>query len=189
MTKKEDKKKRIDSIISAAVDVFIEKGYEGASMNEIAARAGISKGGLYHHFISKDMVLLYANQKLMEPCEELMLHAQKNKSASEGLREYIYEYLKYWNERKRELIFFSLSMTKAMTHRDIFNMYEGFVESYITSFEKLFKNGIDTGEFKNHDFRGSSIALMSALDGVIVYMALNKKLNLEDVVRHFEEVF
>jgi hypothetical protein len=30
---------------------------------------------------------------------------------------------------------------------------------------------------------------MSALDGVIVYMALNKKLNPEDVARHFEEVF
>jgi AcrR family transcriptional regulator len=79
MTKKEDKKKRIDSILSAAVDVFIEKGYEGASMNEIAARAGISKGGLYHHFISKDMVLLYANQKLLEPCEELMLKHKKIK--------------------------------------------------------------------------------------------------------------
>jgi hypothetical protein len=39
-------------------------------------------------------------------------------------------------------------MTKAMTHRNIFNMYGGFVENYITSFEKLFKNGIDTGEFK-----------------------------------------
>jgi hypothetical protein len=135
------------------------------------------------------MVLLNANKKLMESCEELMYEAHKNQSAVEGLKGYIYEYLKFWTERKRELIFFSLSMTKAMTHREIFDMYEGFVEDYIDSFEKLFKKGIKTGEFKKHDSRGSSIALMSALDGLIVYMVLNKKLVLEDVTNHFEEVF
>jgi len=189
MSKKESKEKRVDDILEAAVNVFAEKGYENASMNDIATRAGMSKGGLYHHFLSKDIVLLYANQKLLEPCKELMRQVQNNKSAKDGLSEYVREYVKYWMERKKELIFFSLSMTKAMTHHDIFKMYESFIENYIVSLEELFKKGFETGEFKQHDFRGSAVALISALDGVLVYMALDKKLKPEDIVKYYIDIF
>lgn len=41
-------------ILQAAYDVLIEKGYYEASMDEIAARVGISKGTLYLHFKSKE---------------------------------------------------------------------------------------------------------------------------------------
>ena len=189
MSKKEAKEKRIEDILSAAVDVFIEKGYENASMNEIAARAGISKGGLYHHFLSKDMVLLYANQKLMEPCSAMLEAAKENPSAAEGIKSYIHDYLEYWIERKKELIFFSLSMTKAMSHMDIFKMYERYTEDYIVSFEDLFRKGNKTGEFNLSNPRENAVALMSALDGLIIYMALDKKLKLDEMVRYFENVF
>lgn len=189
MAKKEAKEKRVDDIIDAAVDVFIEKGYENASMNEIAARAGISKGGLYHHFISKDMVLLCATEKLTKPCDEMMIVAQNHPSAIEGLKYYIDQYLKYWTERKREFIFFSLSMTKAMTHMDIFKMYEKYTQTYIESFVSLYQKGIEAGEFIPHNTRASSVALMSAIDGVVVYLTLDKKLKLDDIVKYYEEVF
>ena len=189
MTKKETKEKRIDDILGAAVNVFVEKGYENATMSDIASRAGISKGGLYHHFLSKDMVLLYANQKLMEPCAGMMLEAKRNPSITEGLKSYILNYLEYWADRKKELIFFSLSMTKAMTHRDIFKLYEKYVEEYISSFEEFFKKGVDNGEFVPHNTKGSAVALMSALDGVLIYMALDKKLGVLEVAKSFEERF
>lgn len=41
-------------IIETALSVFLTKGYEGASMNEIARQARITKGGIYHHFESKE---------------------------------------------------------------------------------------------------------------------------------------
>lgn len=41
-------------IISAAHEVFIEKGLEGARMQEIADRAGINKALLHYYFRSKD---------------------------------------------------------------------------------------------------------------------------------------
>ena len=189
MSKKESKEKRIEDVLVAAMDVFIEKGYENASMNEIAIRAGISKGGLYHHFLSKDMVLLYANQKLMEPCMAMLDAAKENSSAVEGIKTYIHDYLGYWIERKKELIFFSMSMTKAMSHMDIFKMYERYTEDYITSFVELFKKGMQSGEFKLSNAKGSAVALMSSLDGLIIYMALDKKLKLDEMVGYFIEVF
>lgn len=41
-------------MLGAASAVFIAKGYEGASMEEIATRAGVSKQTLYKHFADKD---------------------------------------------------------------------------------------------------------------------------------------
>jgi TetR/AcrR family transcriptional repressor of mexJK operon len=40
-------------IIAGASQIFIAEGYEGASMSQIAASAGVSKGTLYNYFPSK----------------------------------------------------------------------------------------------------------------------------------------
>jgi AcrR family transcriptional regulator len=41
-------------IIKAALKVFLQKGYDGASLTAIIREAGVSKGGIYHHFESKE---------------------------------------------------------------------------------------------------------------------------------------
>ncbi|SDS27853.1 TetR/AcrR family transcriptional regulator [Actinoplanes derwentensis] len=46
-----------ESIIEAAVEVFAATGYHAAAMKEIAQRAGLSEGGLAHHFTSKTDLL------------------------------------------------------------------------------------------------------------------------------------
>jgi AcrR family transcriptional regulator len=43
-----------EALLRAAADVFSERGFKDASVDEIAARAGYSKGALYWHFESKD---------------------------------------------------------------------------------------------------------------------------------------
>ncbi|CAM3948562.1 TetR/AcrR family transcriptional regulator [Roseateles saccharophilus] len=47
---------RSQQILDAALAVFAERGYAAARMDDIALRAGLSKGGLYAHFASKDEV-------------------------------------------------------------------------------------------------------------------------------------
>lgn len=43
-----------EDLLRAAAEVFSERGFKDASVDEIAARAGYSKGALYWHFGSKD---------------------------------------------------------------------------------------------------------------------------------------
>ena len=40
-------------ILKAALDVFVEKGYERATFEDVAARIGLSKGAIYWHFKNK----------------------------------------------------------------------------------------------------------------------------------------
>ena len=55
MVKSEEKRRQI---LGAAVDEFLERGFESASMDRIAARAEVSKRTVYNHFEGKDALFL-----------------------------------------------------------------------------------------------------------------------------------
>lgn len=48
---------RPDEILDAALDAFIERGFDAARMEDIAARAGLSKAAIYLYFDAKDALL------------------------------------------------------------------------------------------------------------------------------------
>jgi AcrR family transcriptional regulator len=60
-----------EELLEAALAVFAERGYRDASVDEVAERAGYSKGALYWHFSSKDD-LFYAllEERILKPWEE-----------------------------------------------------------------------------------------------------------------------
>lgn len=45
-------------IIDKAMELFITKGYENTSVQDIIDATGLSKGAIYHHFTSKEQILL-----------------------------------------------------------------------------------------------------------------------------------
>jgi TetR/AcrR family fatty acid metabolism transcriptional regulator len=49
---------RHEKILDAALDVFAERGYQQATVDEIASTARTSKGGIYFHFPGKDAIFL-----------------------------------------------------------------------------------------------------------------------------------
>ncbi|GAB2462415.1 TetR/AcrR family transcriptional regulator [Jatrophihabitans fulvus] len=46
-----------ERVLAAAVDLFAERGYDGTSVAQVVERAGVAKGGFYHHFVSKEALL------------------------------------------------------------------------------------------------------------------------------------
>ncbi|MGW2249989.1 ScbR family autoregulator-binding transcription factor [Kitasatospora sp. NPDC001660] len=55
------------SILEAAASVFDEFGYEGATIGEVVARAGVTRGALYFHFASKrDLALGVVEEQFVQ---------------------------------------------------------------------------------------------------------------------------
>lgn len=54
--------RRLAKILVHAIDVFCEKGYQGASMRDLSRASGMSLAGMYYYFESKER-LLYLIQK------------------------------------------------------------------------------------------------------------------------------
>ncbi len=186
---KKPKQERIGEIIQAAVDEFLENGYDGTSMESIAQRAGVSKGGLYHHFSSKDEILLLANQKLNEPVYRIMQEAEQKSSASAGLSWYIKEYLEYWMRHKREMVFYILSFAKLLDNPSLWEMYESYTEKTIDFFQALYQRGIDNGEFVPHTAYESALTMMAAVDGIVMYLMMDKNIETGAIVPIFQKKF
>jgi AcrR family transcriptional regulator len=49
-----------EQIVKSALTLFVRKGYPETSMEDICRESRTSKGGLYHHFATKEAVLLSA---------------------------------------------------------------------------------------------------------------------------------
>jgi len=61
----------VERILAAAKDLFAESGFDSASMNAIAERAGVSKANIFHHFKSKNALYL---EVLKTACSESAPH-------------------------------------------------------------------------------------------------------------------
>lgn len=46
-----------NNILNAAGEVFAQKGYDAATMQDITEKCGLSKGAIYHHFKSKEEIM------------------------------------------------------------------------------------------------------------------------------------
>src|SRR5947199_8550537 len=60
-------------ILRAAARLFQQQGYDATSMNDISAALKLSKGGLYHHFRSKDEILFHIMNHAMDITEARVL--------------------------------------------------------------------------------------------------------------------
>ncbi len=61
-------------ILRTAARLFQQRGYDATSMNDVAAALKLSKGGLYHHFQSKDEILFEIMDHAMQITEERVLN-------------------------------------------------------------------------------------------------------------------
>ena len=61
-------------ILRAAARLFQQQGYDATSMNDVAAALKLSKGGLYHHFQSKDEILYNIISHAMDITEERVIN-------------------------------------------------------------------------------------------------------------------
>ena len=74
------KKLRKEEIVAEATRLFAERGYEGASMGDLAERVGLRKASLFHHFASKDVLYATVLGQLVDGVQRAVLTA----ATSEG---------------------------------------------------------------------------------------------------------
>lgn len=66
LTRERRRQQTRDVLIAAASEVFAERGYEGASLEEIAERAGFTRGAIYKNFAGKEDLFFAVTDRLNE---------------------------------------------------------------------------------------------------------------------------
>jgi AcrR family transcriptional regulator len=63
---KERKPYDLDAIVDVAVQVFLQRGYDGASLDQVAEAAGITKASIYYHAEGKEALLARGAGRALE---------------------------------------------------------------------------------------------------------------------------
>src|SRR5574344_2599952 len=74
--------KRRSEILSKALDLFVEEGYEDVTFQKIADRCGITRTTLYIYFKNKREIFLWSIKQLTQGIELELLSLIENQSLS-----------------------------------------------------------------------------------------------------------
>jgi TetR/AcrR family transcriptional regulator len=88
-----------DLIIEAALAAFAEHGFHGASMRDIAGRAGISQSLVHHHFGNKDALWNFVGERISADFLAYMTEtAQPAEVSPDSIPQALRAYMNYWKE-------------------------------------------------------------------------------------------
>ena len=183
MTKKQPKEVRVNHIVEAAIHVFIENGYDRATVDQVAKTAGISKGGVYHHFKNKDELLMEANKKLSQPILEMMKKELAHRKPEEAFKNFVSMYLEHWIHRPKELSFFYLSMAKSFDSELLLTYYQDYLDEMVDFYQVLLEGVYGTCS------RVKAVSFMGAIDGMMNYLAVNKNIDSHEEISEFIKIW
>ncbi|HEX6749121.1 MAG TPA: TetR/AcrR family transcriptional regulator [Longimicrobium sp.] len=141
---------RPGEIVEAALDLFVEKGFAATRMDEIAKRAGVTKGTVYLYFPSKEDLFRAVVEEMMGPnieTGERML-AEHTGSAAELIRTLIRG---WWELIGNQRV---ACLSKLMTGEaaNFPHLAQYYVEHVVLRGRRIFQaaiqRGIDSGEFR-----------------------------------------
>ncbi len=167
-----DSKASKEAILAAARDVFVAKGFRGASVSEIARRAGLAKGTVFLHFGSKDNLLYCLMEQRFAALSEL--YEQTVESPEMSALEQLRQLTRAESWLKQEVSDVSrtvLSMWAGLP-RPLRSRLEGLLKSnyelFRTRIAGLFRELLEADEVKGVSVEALAAAFMAALDGLVI---------------------
>jgi AcrR family transcriptional regulator len=189
MSREAKKQQQREKIISAAMKVFVEKGFAGATMAEIATEAGIGKGTIYGYFKSKDELFFALFNFTMIRYEDILQSAkERNLSAADSILylndkivDHIIEFADMYS------IFFEFwAATSFSEIKERFRaVMQEFFESFRDYIAMLIKEDFGSGEKAEH----ISIGIISLWDSIGFQYWLNRDMDIRGVSRTMTDIF
>lgn len=177
-----------EAILESAAQVIRQKGFHGASMADIAEAVSLQKASLYHHFGSKQEILLELLDRALEMVTERMEQVLvQDLPAEEKLRLAMRSYLKTLSEHG------DLVSVMLMEHRSLEPEYRSRHLPNRDRFEKLWRDliqaGVEGGVFACDDLALTTRGLFGLMNWTITWYRSDGKLSIEEVADHFASLF
>lgn len=167
-------------IIDAAIAVLLDKGVAAARMNDFVDASGLSKGGVYHHFDSKeDLLIGVLNHFLEDKLSRIQMEVDAGKSAYRQLKALLHDQEELMAEMGQYNQLFLDFFTQAQFLPRFRELIQYQYNLFHTLLADLVRLGIQQKEF-NEDTDVDAIAagLRGVFDGIgIALMIAPEKIN------------
>ena len=147
------KEARPQELLDAAFEVFSEKGFSAARLDEIAAKAGVGKGTLYLYYPSKEALLeALVDTAVLPNVERLERLVDAWPGSSEALLRHLFELVAGLMQEGRLTAFPKLVIAEASNFPAFAERYRHrVIDRGLAVFAKVLARGVERGEFRPVD--------------------------------------
>ena len=159
---------RRQEILDAAQACFRERGFHRTTVDDVARRAGLSKGAIYWHFKGKREVFFALFDRYMETFALYGEAAEGASSAADALRR-MGGVLQAGEAETMEFVELHLEyIAHASRDEEIAARYRQMYETLRAVLQEQVERGIREGDFRAVDPAPVTAAVMATLDGLIL---------------------
>lgn len=174
-------------IIQAAAQIFRRKGYHAASMQDIADAVGLQKASLYHHFTSKQDILL----EILDQALDLLIHdmqaiVDSDASPESKLRQAMACYIDRVTHQA------DLAAVLQLEHRSLEPRkrarHIARRDRYDALWRTLIRQGMEAGVFRRLDETIVTFALLGIQNWMITWYRPDGRLKPEEIASLFADL-
>jgi len=139
------------AILSAAEEIFAEKGFYAATVDEIAERAEFSKGALYTYFKNKEDIFLSLVIDKVDRQNAMNKGMESDLTPVERIGHLIDAHLKFFEKNKEyfQIIASERTRFRAGTHNKLRRELMKRFQIYLKDVEGVMKAAVDNGDLRS----------------------------------------
>jgi TetR/AcrR family transcriptional regulator len=184
-----EKAQRRQEILDAARQEFFERGFHSPTVDDVAARAEVSKGTIYLYFESKEEILahlLIEGLDLLLSDMEAAFAPESSPSAESAMQDLTNAYLHFCQANPsyfRLIMAFDRGRFEEAISNELYQQVLDRSLQGLTLLAQIIEAGKESGEFAVDDAWQAAGSVWAALNGVLVLMAhpLRRKMLRSDV--------
>jgi TetR/AcrR family transcriptional regulator, fatty acid metabolism regulator protein len=177
-------------IVDCAIDTIAELGFARASVDQIAKRAGVSKGVITYHFPNKEEIVDTIVEKVVTTGRAYMEpRIVAETSAAGRLRAYIECDLEFIDAHRKALIaLVEIAMNARRADGSLVIGPESLAQR-TANLEDLLRAGQRSGEFRRFNTRVMALTIIQAIDAVPALLLREPSLDVKLHARELATVF
>jgi AcrR family transcriptional regulator len=156
---------RIDQVLESATRLFTEKGYEAASVRDIAADLEIRPSSLYHHFPGKQHILFAICMRMQTDFNaQVMPELIANRPPEEAIASAVRRQVLFGHRRKGEVVV-NIRERRSLPAEQLAQV-NGLRREYRDTMARVIEAGRERGVFRVEDPKLAAMAIVDMINGL-----------------------
>jgi AcrR family transcriptional regulator len=171
---------RIDQVLESATRLFTQKGYEAASVRDLAAELEIRPSSLYHHFPGKQHILFAICMRMQTDFNaEVIPELLASRPADEAIASAVRRHVLFGQRRKGEVVV-NIRERRSLPAEQLAQV-NGLRREYRDTMARVIEAGCRQGSFAVGDPKLAAMAIVDMINGLPHWFKPRDEQDLERV--------
>jgi len=169
---------RIDQVLESATRLFTEKGYEAASVRDLAAELEIRPSSLYHHFPGKQHILFAICMRMQTDFNaQVMPELVANRPPDEAVASAVRRHVLFGHRRKGEVLV-NIRERRSLPAEQLAHV-NGLRREYRDTMARVVELGCGQGLFRVGDPKLAAMTIVDMINGLPQWFSPRDEQDLE----------